>query len=105
MELRPRWYTHRSTPPSSGRCRRRRGRLCSRGHFSSAAARRRPEFPPAGAATEQAEAAMRSCEWRDRGGITGGARWSLGEARLSGKGAWRRTGMDKNERGESGSAH
>ena len=41
---------------------------------------------------------MRSCEWRDRGGITGGAGWSLGSARLSGKGAWRRTGMDKNGR-------
>jgi len=24
---------------------------------------------------------MRSYEWRDRGGITGGAGWSLGEAR------------------------
>jgi len=48
---------------------------------------------------------MRSYEWRDREGITRGAGWSLGEARLSGKAAWRRMGMDKNERGESGSAH
>ena len=36
------------------------------------AAKRRPESPPAAAAEDEAEAAMRSSEWRDgRGGITG----------------------------------